>query len=169
MDHFHHNLESARSFFPNIITTHSYDDELKIIKNAKKVGLYTCCGGIFGMGESWDQRIELAFDLRMLKVDSIPINFLNPIKGTPLESVKLLKPFEALKIVAIYRLIFPDKNIMVMGGREKVLKDLQSWIFFAGASGMLLGNYLTTKGRSTKDDLAMISDLGLVPYKHKCL
>jgi biotin synthase len=166
MDHFHHNLETARSFFPNIVTTHSYDEELEVIKSAKRVGLYTCCGGIFGMGESWSQRIELAFDLKVLKVDSIPINFLNPIERTPLEFSKLLDPFEALKIVSIYRLIFPNKNVMVMGGREKVLRDLQSWIFFAGASGMLLGNYLTTKGRSAEDDLAMIADLGLVPHKN---
>lgn len=166
MDHYHHNLETARSHFSNVISTHSYDDELDVIKSAKKAGLYTCCGGIFGMGESWEQRIELALDLKQLDVDSIPINFLNPISGTPLDELALLTPLEALKIVAIYRFIFPDKNIMVMGGREKVLADLQSWIFIAGANGFLIGNYLITKGRAVEDDLKMIRDLGLVPESH---
>ncbi len=166
MDHFHHNLETARSHFPNIVTSHSYDEEIQTVKNAKNVGLHTCCGGIFGMGESWEQRLELAFELRDLDVDSVPMNYLNPIPGTPLASQVLLDPFEALKIVSIYRLIMPEKNIMVMGGREKVLRDLQSWIFFAGANGMLIGNYLITSGRSVEDDLKMIDDLGLTRKAH---
>ncbi len=166
MDHYHHNLETSRSYFPNIISTHSYDDELDAIRNAKKVGLKTCCGGIFGMGESWDQRLEMAFDLRELDVDSIPINFLNPIEGTALEYLEPLKPLEALKIVSIYRFIFPQKDVMVMGGREKVLGDMQSWIFLAGANGLLLGNYLTTSGRSVEDDLKMLKDLNLEPESH---
>ena len=162
MDHFHHNLETSRTHFPNIVSSHTYDEEIDVVKNAKQIGLYTCCGGIFGMGENWEQRIELAFDLRDLDVDTIPINFLNPMPGTPLASLPLLEPLEALKIVALYRFILPNKNIMVMGGREKILGDLQSWIFFAGANGMLLGNYLTTKGRSVEDDLKMLDDLKLI-------
>jgi len=166
MDHYHHNVETARSHFSNIISTHTYDEEIAAIKNAKTTGLYTCCGGIFGMGETWKQRIELASDLKKLDVDSIPINFLNPIKGTALDSLPPLSPFEALKIVAIYRFMFPKKNVMVMGGREKVLKDFQSWLFFAGANGLLIGNYLVTQGRAVEDDLNMIADLGLVPENH---
>ncbi|MDH4129172.1 MAG: biotin synthase BioB [Spirochaetota bacterium] len=167
MDHYHHNVETSRSHFSNIISSHTYDEEINTIRNAKNIGLHTCCGGIFGLGESWNQRLELAFDLRDIDIDTVPINFLNPIKGTILESQTLLKPFEALKIVAIFRFIFPTKNVMVMGGRERVLRDFQSWIFFAGANGMLLGNYLTTKGRSVNDDLKMIEDLGLIP-KTQC-
>ena len=163
MIHFHHNLETARSHFPNIVTTHSYDEEIQAVKNAKEIGLRTCCGGIMGMGETWEQRLELAFDLRKLNVDNTPINFLNPIAGTPLGKEILLSPYEALKIVSIFRFLFPKKNVLVMGGREKVLRDLQSWVFFAGANGILLGNYLITSGRSAKEDIQMIRDLGLKP------
>lgn len=166
MDHFHHNLETSRSHFPNIVSTHSYDQQLEVVKHAKELGLHTCCGGIFGMGESWEQRLELAEDLKKLDVHSIPMNFLNPIEGTPLGGLAPLKPFEALRIVALYRFLFPDKNIMVMGGREKILGDFQSWIFFAGASGMLIGNYLITEGRSIEDDHNMLKELGLVSKSH---
>jgi biotin synthase len=160
---FHHNLETSRSFFPNICSTHSYDENLETIRMAKEAGLRVCCGGIFGMGESWQQRVELLFELKDLGVDSIPINFLNPVKGTRLENQKLLKPLKALKIIALARLINPTANIVICGGREVTLRDLQSWIFFAGANGVLIGNYLTTEGRSTQDDLKMIKDQGLTP------
>lgn len=163
LERVHHNLETSRSFFPKIVSTRTYDDQIKAVRLAKELGFHVCSGGIFGMGESWDQRLELAFDLRNLEVDSIPINFLDPIPGTPLESQPLLNPMDALKIIAMFRFIFPSTNIMIMGGREKVLRDLQSWLFYAGANGFLIGNYLVTKGRSIEDDIKMIEDLGLVP------
>ncbi len=160
---FHHNLETNRSFFPQICSTHSYEDKLKTIRVAKEEGLRVCCGGIFGMGETWEQRIELAFELKDLEVDSIPVNFLNPIKGTRLEGQKLLGAYEALKIIALVRLIYPKVDIVICGGREVTLGDLQPLIFFAGANGVLIGDYLTTKGQDAQEDLKMIEDLGLKP------
>ncbi|OGV97036.1 MAG: biotin synthase BioB [Nitrospinae bacterium RIFCSPLOWO2_02_FULL_39_110] len=162
LQEYHHNLETARSFFNNVCTTHTYDEDVETIRFAKDAGFRTCCGGVFGMGESVEQRIELAFTLRELDVDSIPLNFLHPIRGTPLENTPLLKPIEALKIIALYRFILPDKDIKVAGGREYNLRDLQSLVFAAGANSIMVGNYLTTKGRNYREDLQMIRDLGLM-------
>lgn len=162
LQRFHHNLETAESFFNNICTTHSYESKIKTIRVAKEAGLEVCSGGIFGMGESWNDRLGMAFALKDLGVDSVPINFLNPVRGTPLENMPLLKPLEALRIIAVYRFIFPDNDITICGGREKILRDLQSYMFYAGANGTMLGNYLTTKGRSAKDDIRMAGDLELV-------
>lgn len=161
LQNYHHNLETSKSFFPNICTTHSYGENFETIKIAKEAGLYVCCGGIVGMGETKEQRIELAFALRELDVDSVPINFLNPIKETGLEDRPLMEPMEALKTIALFRFILPKKEIIVCGGREVTLRDLQPMIFMAGASGILIGDYLTTKGRNHKEDLQMIKDLGL--------
>ncbi len=161
LEEFHHNLETARSFFPNICTTHSYEEDVETVRAVKEAGLRACCGGIFGMGENEEQRVELAFTLKELDVDSIPINFLNPIKGTRLENAEPLAPFECLKIIAVYRMIFPDKDIKAAGGREKNLRDLQCLMFPAGANSTMIGNYLTTYGRPAGEDLRMIKDLGL--------
>jgi biotin synthase len=158
---YHHNLETARSFFPKIITTHTYTDKLRTIVAAREAGMAVCSGGIIGMGESWAQRAELAFALRDLKVDSIPINFLNPIPGTPLGNRKPLPTRVALHCLALFRFIFPDGDLRVAGGREITFRDQQSWIFYAGANGMMVGNYLTTPGRGAEIDDTMISDLGL--------
>ncbi len=161
----HHNLETSRSFFPNVVTTHSYDDEINTIKLAKEMGFYVCSGGIFGMGEDKDQRIELMKDLRELEVDSVPVNFLNPRPGTPMEGKNELSPKDCLKILAVLRLMMPEIDMFVCGGREVNLRDMQSWIFMAGANGVMLGNYLTTKGRDAEEDLQMIHDLGLVSVR----
>jgi len=158
---YHHNLETARSYFDAICTTHDYDDDILSLEAARTAGLVVCSGGIFGMGESWTQRVELAFTLKELDVDSVPINFLNPIKGTRLQNRPLLPPLEALKIIALYRFILPGKDIPVCGGRETTLGDFQSWIFAAGANGLMIGNYLTTRGRDVEADMAMIRELGL--------
>jgi len=159
---YHHNLETARSFFPSICTTHDYEEDVATVRNAKQAGLKVCCGGIFGLGESMEQRIELALTLRELDVDSVPINFLNPIPGTRLAEADFLTPMECLRIIALYRLLLPGKRISVCGGRERNLRDLQSWIFFAGASGTMVGNYLTTSGRDLEQDRRMFADLGLL-------
>jgi len=159
----HHNLETSKSFFNKICTTHSYDDKIKTIHIAKEAGLEVCCGGIIGMGESIQDRLELAFTLRELDVDSIPINILNPIKGTPLDNEKPIKPLDIIKTISVFRLILPDKNIRIAGGREKNLRDMQGLCLLAGANGLLLGNYLTTQGRTPRDDIVMINDLGLIP------
>ena len=163
MEKYHHNLETSRSFFPNICTTHAYDDDVETVRAVKQVGLKVCSGGIFGLGESRAQRVELAFTLKELDVDSIPVNFLNPIEGTKLAGADYLTPKECLRIIALYRFILPDKQISVCGGREKNLRDLQSWMFLAGASGTMIGNYLTTSGRAPEHDLQMLHDLGLTP------
>jgi biotin synthase len=165
---YHHNLETARSFFDQVCTTHPYDDDVETVKIAKAAGLKTCCGGILGLGESWEQRVELAITLRDLDVDSIPLNFLNPIAGTRMADRPLLSPLEALKCIALFRLINPRKDITICGGREVTLRDLQSWIFAAGATGMLVGNYLTTQGRDIQADMDMIRDLGFVAAKGEC-
>ena len=161
MDTYHHNLETAESFFPSICSTHDYQDDVNTVRAVKKAGVKVCSGGIFGLGESAAQRVEMAFTLKDLDVDSVPMNFLNPIEGTRLEGAANITAMECLKTVAIYRMILPDKRITVCGGREKNLRDLQSWIFFAGANGTMIGNYLTTLGRNVDTDLAMFSDLGL--------
>ena len=158
---YHHNLETAGSYFDRICTTHEYDDDLETVKIAKSADLNVCSGGILGLGETWEQRVELAFTLKELDVDSIPINFLNPIPGTPMEKRPLLSPMEALKSIALFRIINPEKEITICGGRERTLKDFQSWIFLAGANGIMIGNYLTTKGRNIETDIEMIEDMGL--------
>ncbi len=159
----HHNLETSQNFFKNVCTTHSYEDKKETISIAKSAGLEVCCGGIIGMGESARDRIELAFTLREMDVDAVPINVLNPIKGTPFENVIPLSPMEILKTIAVFRLILPEKNIRIAGGREKNLRDLQCLALLAGANGLLMGNYLTTPGRVPREDIQMIKDLGLVP------
>jgi len=161
MDTYHHNLETAASFFPSICTTHAYEDDVNTVRAVKKAGVKVCCGGIFGLGETAAQRVEMALTLKELDVDSVPINFLNPIEGTRLEGAANISAIDCLKTIAIYRMILPDKRITVCGGREKNLRDLQSWIFFAGANGTMIGNYLTTAGRNVDVDLTMFSDLGL--------
>ncbi len=160
---YHHNLETAESFFPQICTTQDWKDSVRIVEQAKELGLQVCCGGIFGMGESLEQRVEFLGQIRDLDVDSVPLNFLNPIPGTRLEGLHELTPKDCLRIVAVARLMLPDKEIRVAGGRDVNLRDLQSWIFVAGADGMMIGDYLTTRGRKVDDDLQMLRDLGLEP------
>jgi biotin synthase len=158
---YHHNLESARSFFPSICTTHDYEDDVGTIRAAKRAGLNVCCGGIFGLGESFAQRVEMAETLRELDVDSVPMNFLDPVNGTRLANASFLTPMECLKTIAMFRFMLPGKNITVCGGRATNLRELQSWIFLAGASGMMTGNYLTKAGRSPEIDRQMLTDLEL--------
>ncbi len=155
---YHHNLETARSFFPQICTTHDYEEDVETVRLAKRAGMKVCCGGIFGLGESLEQRAELAFTIRELDVDSVPLNFLNPIPGTPLEQMRDLQPLDCLRIIALFRYLLPTRRISVCGGREPNLRDFQSWIFMAGASGTMVGNYLTTSGRDREADLQMFLD-----------
>ena len=161
METYHHNLETARSFFPEVCSTHDYQEDVDTVRVAKEAGLKVCCGGIFGLGETEAQRIELALTLRELQVDSVPLNFLNPIPGTRLEGANLISPLECLKTVSLFRFILPKAKISVCGGRDKNLRDLQSWIFMAGASGAMIGNYLTTTGRPVEQDWQMLKDLEL--------
>ncbi|MFQ5646523.1 MAG: biotin synthase BioB [bacterium] len=160
---YHHNIETSENFFPQICSTHSFADKIKTIKTARKAGFAVCSGGIFGLGESWEDRLSMAFTLRDLGVDSVPLNFLIPIKGTPMENNRRLSVEEILKVVALFRFVLPEKDIKVSGGREKNLGDYQSWIFYAGANGFLIGNYLTTAGRAPEKDLRLAADMGFVP------
>lgn len=160
---YHHNLETARSFFPSVCSTHNYDEDVETVKAAKRAGLEVCTGGIFGLGESIEHRAEFALDLKSLDVDCIPVNFLVSVTGTPLQSRLPLAPLECLKIIAMLRFVMPDKSIRVCAGREQNLQDLQPLIFFAGADGLMIGNYLTTAGRNTAADMDMIRNLGFTP------
>jgi biotin synthase len=156
-----HNLETSERHFPNIVSTHPFAERVRTLRVAKAAGLSLCSGGIFGMGEDWEDRLDLLLMLRELGVDVVPLNFLNAIEGTPLADMPPLPPMECLKIIAIARFILPNKELKVAGGREKVLRDLQSWIFFAGADSTMIGNYLTTYGRPPGQDHQMVRDLGL--------
>ncbi|MEW6357135.1 MAG: biotin synthase BioB [Planctomycetota bacterium] len=158
---YHHNLETSARHFPNLCSTHSFEDRVRTIHIAREAGFQVCCGGIFGAGETWEDRIDLAFTLRELGADSIPLNFLHPIPGTPLANAAPVPPMDLLKIIALYRFILPRQEIRVCGGREVNLRDLQSWMFYAGADGTMIGNYLTTEGRCADEDWRMFHDLGL--------
>ncbi|MEW5758927.1 MAG: biotin synthase BioB [Candidatus Omnitrophota bacterium] len=161
LQRYNHNLETVEEFFPKICTTHSFDDRIKTLEVLRKVGLQICSGGIFGLGETKKQRVEFAYFLKELNVDCMPLNFLNPVKGTAFENNKPLKPFEILKTIAMFRFVNPKKQIRICGGREKNLRSLQSLIFFSGCDSIIFGDYLTTKGNALNDDLQMIKDLGL--------
>lgn len=161
LDRYHHNLETSESFFTRICSTHSYADKLRTIDAAKSAGLSLCSGGIFGIGETWQDRIDMAFLLRELDVDSVPINFLIPIKGTALGNRDPLHPFEALKIASLYRYVLPQKEIRICGGRMQILGEFNSMVFLAGADSLLIGNYLTTSGRNYEDDFRLIKTYGL--------
>ena len=164
---FHHNIETSRGYFPKICSTHSFADNIETVKSAKEAGLKVCSGVIIGMGESRLDRIKMAKEIKELDVDNIPVNFLNPIKGTPLENTEPLTPMECIKTLAIFRIVNPKKNILAQGGREHNLRQLQPLALMAGANGFLLGNYLLTAGRNPELDLELINDLGFEPNVSK--
>lgn len=156
---YHHNIETSRRNYPNVCTTHTYDDRLTTIHAAKEAGLEVCVGGILGMNETMQDRLDMAFEIRDLGVQSIPLNLLNPIKGTVFEHQKPLSPLEILKTFALFRFIVPACGIRTAGGREVNLRDLQATALMSGISGMLIGGYLTTGGRGYADDRQMLVDL----------
>jgi biotin synthase len=158
-----HNLESSRRFFPQTCTTHTYDDRLETIGHLKKAGIKICSGGIIGMGETREDRCDLAFSLKEIGANVVPVNILNPIPGTPFEKNDSLPVLEILKTIACFRFILPRQEIMIAGGRTVNLRDAQSLIFMAGASALMVGNYLTTLNQPVEKDLQMLKDLGLDP------
>lgn len=160
LNRYHHNIETSQEYFPKICTSHTFDERVDLIRSGRSLGLSLCSGGILGMGESMEDRVSMAFSLRELNVDSVPINFLMPIKGTPLENLKALTPLEALHSIALFRMVLPEKEVRVCGGRGTALGKLHPMIFTAGADGFLIGNYLTTTGLDPRDDLMMVRDLG---------
>lgn len=160
---YHHNVETCESFWPSICTTRPYSEQRRVIRDALDLGLEVCSGGIFGLGENLDQRIELLDEVRRLDVHSVAVNFFVPIPGAPLAHVNDLDPLSCLRVVVAARLMMPRRDIRVCGGREHNLRDLQPLLLTAGVSGLMVGGYLTTPGRPVEEDLQMIRDLGLIP------
>jgi biotin synthase len=161
MQRYNHNLETSRRHYGDIVTTHSYDDRINTVKASADAGLGLCTGGLFGIGESESDRIDMALQIRELNVDMAPLNFLHPIPGTPMGDQTPLTPREILRIIALYRFILPRTNLKIAGGRVLNLRDTQSWIFYAGCTSIITGDYLTTAGRAVEDDMRMLTDLGL--------
>jgi biotin synthase len=159
VDRFNHNLESSERYFPEICSTHSWGDRVATIRAAKDAGMEACCGGIVGMGETVDDRIAMAFELRALEVESIPLNFLDPRPGTPLGHRERLSPADCLKTLAMFRLINPTRDLRVAGGREEALRSQQPLALYA-ANSLFAEGYLTTGGQGAEDDIAMIEDAG---------
>ena len=156
---YHHNLETSRRFYSNVCTSHTYDDRINTIKNAKAVGLNVCSGGIFGLGETIEDRIDMALDLRALEISSVPINVLTPIPGTPFENNEELNTFEILKTISIYRFILPKSFIRYCGGRIKLGEHAKTGLR-CGVNSALTGNFLTTTGTTIESDKKMIKELG---------
>ncbi|HEX7322284.1 MAG TPA: biotin synthase BioB [Mycobacterium sp.] len=157
---YNHNLETARSYFPSVVTTHAWDERLATLELVRDNGMELCSGGILGMGESLEQRAEFAGQIAALDPDDVPINFLNPQPGTPFENMEPLPAIEALTVIAAFRLALPRTTLRFAGGREITLGDLGAKrSLLGGANAMIIGNYLTTLGRSIDDDLEMLEEL----------
>lgn len=156
---YHHNIETSPEFFPSVVSTHRFEERIKIIKMAKEMGFEVCSGGIFGLGEDEEDRIRMASILKELEVDSIPINILVPIAGTPFENRPPLSIRDIIRSIAIFRLILPDKTIKIAAGRESVLRDFQGLAFMSGANGMIIGGYLTIKGRDVEEDSRLTKEI----------
>lgn len=156
---YHHNIETSRRYYAEIVSTHTFDHRQQTIHAAAEVGMSVCSGGIIGMGETREDRIDMALTLRELPVQSVPINVLLPIPGTPLAHMAPLSPVEVVKTVAIFRLLMPEKTIKLAAGRESVLKDFQGMAFFAGANSMMIGGYLTRHGRADEEDQRLIEEI----------
>lgn len=160
VERINHNLNTSRRHYPKICTTHTYEDRVETVENVKSAGLSPCCGGIIGMGETADDIIDMALALRDLDVDSIPINFLHPISGTPLQGANDLTPQRCLKALCVFRFINPSKEIRVAGGRELNLRSLQPMSLYP-ANSIFVNGYLTTPGQKASEAHRMIEDLGL--------
>ena len=159
LERYHHNIETSPRFYKQIVSTHDFNQRLETIRAAKKIGLQVCSGGIIGMGETWQDRIDMACLLKELDVDSVPINILVPIKGTAFQDLEPISSHDVLRTIAIFRIILEDKIIKVAAGRESALGDFQGLGFMAGANGMLIGGYLTVKGRSLQQDYRLIEEI----------
>lgn len=160
---YHHNLEAAPGYFDKICTTHTYQDRVQTILNAKAAGLEVCAGGILGLGETPLHQVELAFELQKLQIDSVPLNFLNPIPGTPLQGQRVISPLEILRAIAVFRLVLPRAVLRLCGGRKEGLRRIQPLAFLAGANGLMVGDYLTTSGEALHEDLQMLKDMEILP------
>ncbi len=159
---YNHNLETARSYFPNVVTTHTWEERWQTLTMVRAAGMEVCCGGIVGMGESLEQRAELAGQLAELEPDEVPLNFLNPRPGTPFGDLPVMSGPDALRTIAAFRLALPRTILRYAGGREITLGDLGTRDgMLGGINAVIVGNYLTTLGRSPEEDLALLGDLGM--------
>ncbi len=156
---YNHNLETSRSFFPHVVTTHSWEERWDTCRLVRDHGMELCCGALIGMGESDAQRIELLVQLQELGPTEVPLNFLNPRPGTPLGDAQPVGAWEAIRWIALFRLGLPDVILRYAGGREVTLRELQSMGMTSGINALIVGNYLTTLGRSAEEDLQMLADL----------
>nr|WP_281382946.1 biotin synthase BioB [Dissulfurirhabdus thermomarina] len=159
LSRYHHNLETSEGFFPRIVTTHTYAERVATVRAARRAGLEVCAGGVFGLGETLEDRMDLAVELAGLQVDSVPLNFLVPIAGTPLEGRPPLSVVEVLRTVALFRLALPDRPIRICGGREQVLGGLQGLAYWAGADALMVGGYLTVGGAAVEDDRRFVAEM----------
>ena len=156
---YNHNLETARSYFPDVVTTHSFEERWDTCEMVRKAGMELCCGGILGMGETLDQRAEFAAQLATLAPDEVPLNFLNPRPGTPFGDQQPMSAIDALRAIATFRLVMPRTILRFAGGREITLGDLAERGVRGGINAVIVGNYLTTLGRSADEDLSMLAEL----------
>lgn len=156
---YNHNLETARSFFPSIATTHTWDERYETCGFVREAGMELCCGAILGMGETIEQRVELLEQLRLVAPAEVPVNFLNPRPGTPLGARPLVEPMTAIRWIALFRLALPTVILRYAGGREVTLRELQAMGMTAGINALIVGNYLTTLGRTPAQDIQMLDDL----------
>jgi len=159
VDRINHNVETSRRFFPEVVTTHSYDERRATIRTAKAAGLEVCCGGILGLGETLEDRVEMAFEIAELDVNSVPVNLLDPRPGTAMETRPRMSPAEALRALAMFRWVMPAKEIRVAGGRETCLRSMQPLALYA-ANSIFTEGYLTTPGQSAQRDADMLADAG---------
>jgi biotin synthase len=158
---YNHNLETSRSYFPNVVTTHTWEERWSTLTMVRDAGMEVCCGGIVGMGETIEQRAEFAAQLAELEPDEVPLNFLNPRPGTPFGDQPTMEPAEALKTVATFRLALPRTILRYAGGRELTLGDLAGKGVLGGINAVIVGNYLTTLGRPATEDLDMLAELSM--------
>jgi biotin synthase len=159
VDRFNHNLETSANFYPSICSTHKFEDRVETARTVKKVGLDLCCGGLIGMGESLEDRVDLGMMLKEVKADSAPINFLDPRPGTGMEGRERLTPNDCLRTLAMFRFILVDSEVRIAGGRETCLRDLQPLSLYP-ANSMFTNGYLTTGGQNFENDKKMIEDAG---------
>jgi len=158
---YHHNVETAPSYYPQVCTTHTFEENVATLRRAKRFGFTVCSGGVLGIGETVDQRVELAEVLSEEDIDRVCLNFFMPIVGTRFADEKPMSPMAILKTIAVFRLFFPSQDVNVCAGREMHLRDVQGMIFLAGASATMVGDYLTQAGRAAEADLQLLRDLGM--------
>ena len=159
LDRYHHNIESSERFYSKIVSSHKFEERINTVISAKRAGLEVCSGGIIGMGESWEDRIDMIMTIKELDAESVPINLFIPIKGTPLQGVPFIDKEDALRTIALFRIAMPDKEIRLIAGREIIFKDNPIEPFMAGANGMMVGGYLTKKGNLPQEDKELVEQV----------